>query len=179
MGGVHVGEMAMLVLYLIWFSYIARFSQWGVILLNQMISTQGDQRGMSPADCWIWWMGAQRVQIKVVLPCLVHWALRAGTRDFYPALAALIGPVQNIFASAYTFSIYVPPSPSNLGRQPCMAAYLCLCVSVSTCLRGAWGGGGGVGIEVSTVWLDHTTPIFIPNSNMSNSLRTFAQLASF
>ncbi len=29
------------------------------------------------------------------------WACRAGTRDFCSALAALIGPVQNIFSSLY------------------------------------------------------------------------------
>jgi hypothetical protein len=35
--------------------------------------------------------------MKGVLPCLVRWALHAGTKDFYPALAALVSPVQNIF----------------------------------------------------------------------------------
>ena len=29
------------------------------------------------------------VQMKGALPCLVRWARRAGTNDFYPALAAL------------------------------------------------------------------------------------------
>ncbi len=28
---------------------------------------------------------------------MVRWACRAGTRDFCPALAALVGPVQNMF----------------------------------------------------------------------------------
>jgi hypothetical protein len=32
-----------------------------------------------------------------ILPCLVRWACRAGTRDFYPALAALDSPVQKYF----------------------------------------------------------------------------------
>ncbi len=31
-----------------------------------------------------------------VLPWLVRWALRASTRDFYPALAALVSPVQTM-----------------------------------------------------------------------------------
>jgi hypothetical protein len=31
-------------------------------------------------------MGTQGVQMKGVLPWLVRWALRAGTRDFCPAL---------------------------------------------------------------------------------------------
>jgi hypothetical protein len=43
------------------------------------------------------WMVTQRVQLKGVLPWLVHWACRAGTRDFCSALSALLGPVQNIF----------------------------------------------------------------------------------
>jgi hypothetical protein len=36
--------------------------------------------------------------MKGLLPWLVRWARRAGTRDFYPALAALVSPVQNIFS---------------------------------------------------------------------------------
>ncbi len=32
-----------------------------------------------------------------VLPWMVRWACRAGTRYFCPALAALVSPVQNIF----------------------------------------------------------------------------------
>jgi hypothetical protein len=39
--------------------------------------------------------------IKRVLPWLVRWARRAGTRCFYPASAALISPVQNIFLTAH------------------------------------------------------------------------------
>jgi hypothetical protein len=42
-------------------------------------------------------MGTKRVQMKAVLPWLVQWALCAGTRDFYLALAALVSPVQNIY----------------------------------------------------------------------------------
>jgi hypothetical protein len=34
-----------------------------------------------------------------VLTWLVRWACRAGTRDFCSALAALVGPVQNISVS--------------------------------------------------------------------------------
>ncbi len=41
--------------------------------------------------------GIQRVQMKGALPWLVSWACRAGTRDFCSTLAALVGPVQNIF----------------------------------------------------------------------------------
>ncbi len=41
-------------------------------------------------------------------------ARRAGTRDFYPALAVLV---------YRTLSIYVSSSPNNLGRQSCRAAW--------------------------------------------------------
>ncbi len=40
-------------------------------------------------------MGTQQVHMKGVLSWLVHWARCASTRDFCPALAALVGPVQN------------------------------------------------------------------------------------
>jgi hypothetical protein len=47
--------------------------------------------------------------MKRVLPCLVRWAYRAGTRDLYPALAALVGPFQYIFFLAlHSFSSFVP-----------------------------------------------------------------------
>ncbi len=54
-------------------------------------------------------MRTQRVQIKGVLPWLVRWACRNGTRDFCSALAALVGPVQNIFfLSVHYFNSFVP-----------------------------------------------------------------------
>ncbi len=58
-------------------------------------------------------MGTQRVQKKGVLPWLVRWALHAGTRDFCPALAALVRPVQNIFFLAvhYFFQLICPHRP--------------------------------------------------------------------
>jgi hypothetical protein len=60
-------------------------------------------------------MGAQRVQMKGVLPWLDSLGYRrAFTRDFGPALAALVGKVQNIFSSPYTISIHLSPSPSKL-----------------------------------------------------------------
>jgi hypothetical protein len=73
-------------------------------------------------------MGALGVQIKGVLPWLVRWACRAGTRDFCPALAALVSPVQNItFFTALFFTILVP-----IAQQPGQAVVLgrlslCLC----------------------------------------------------
>ncbi len=36
--------------------------------------------------------------MKEVIPWLVRWARRAGTSDFYPALAALVSPVQNCYS---------------------------------------------------------------------------------
>jgi hypothetical protein len=43
-----------------------------------------------------------------VLPWLPSWP-RAGTRDFCPALASLVGPVQNIiFLAAHYFTSFVP-----------------------------------------------------------------------
>jgi hypothetical protein len=82
-------------------------------------------------------MGTQRGQMKGVLSWLVHWACRASARDFCSALAALVGPVQNIFPSPYIILIPLSPSPSKLGRQPCWVA--CLIVGVS---------GGDKGIEI-------------------------------
>ena len=75
-------------------------------------------------------MGTQRVHMKGVNPCLVRWACRAGTRDLSPALAALVGPVQNIFFLAVHY--FNPFGP--IGQQAGQAAVLgrlslivCLC----------------------------------------------------
>jgi hypothetical protein len=44
-----------------------------------------------------------------VLPRLVRCACHAGTRDFFPALAARVGPVQNIFSlTVHYFNSFVP-----------------------------------------------------------------------
>ncbi len=54
-------------------------------------------------------MGTQRVQMKGVLSWLAPWACRAGTRDFCPALAAPVGPVQNIFfLTVHYFNSFIP-----------------------------------------------------------------------
>jgi hypothetical protein len=47
--------------------------------------------------------------MKGILPWLVRWACRAGKKDFYSALAALVGPVQR------TLFHFIIPLPSNLG----------------------------------------------------------------
>jgi hypothetical protein len=62
-------------------------------------------------------MGTYEVQMIGALPWLVRWARRAGRRDFYPTFGALISAEQNIFFSPHTFSLYMSPSPSNLGKQ--------------------------------------------------------------
>jgi hypothetical protein len=47
--------------------------------------------------------------VKGVLPWLVRWARRAGIIDFFPALAALVIPEQNIiFLTAHFFTLIVP-----------------------------------------------------------------------
>jgi hypothetical protein len=52
---------------------------------------------------------------------LVRLAHRAGTRDFCPAMAALVGLVQNIFflAAHYFKVLNLPPSPTKQGSQSC------------------------------------------------------------
>jgi hypothetical protein len=47
-----------------------------------------------------------------VLPWLVRWACRAGTRDFCPALAALVSPIQDIFTVHY-FQFVCPHCPAS------------------------------------------------------------------
>jgi hypothetical protein len=77
-------------------------------------------------------MVTQRGQMKGVLSWLVRWACRACTRYFCSALAALVGPVQNIFVltvSVHYFNSFVPIAQQAghsgqaavLGRQ-----YMCL-----------------------------------------------------
>ncbi len=59
-------------------------------------------------------MGTQRVLMKGGPSWLVRWALRAGTRDICPALAALVGPVQNIFFPHCTlFQLICPHRPAS------------------------------------------------------------------
>ncbi len=46
-----------------------------------------------------------------------------------PALAVLVGPVQNIISLPCTISVHLPISPTKLGRQSCRVACLLICVS--------------------------------------------------
>jgi hypothetical protein len=64
--------------------------------------------------------------MKWVLPCLVCWAGHAGQRDFYPALAALVAPVQNIFIlTVQYFTIFVPIAQQAGGEWPCRCDLYC------------------------------------------------------
>jgi hypothetical protein len=79
-------------------------------------------------------MGAHRVQIKAVLHWLVRWACRAGTRDFCSALAALVGPAQNIFfLTVHYFNTCVPihesvsPQPQSIPLRPFLYLSISLC----------------------------------------------------
>ncbi len=47
----------------------------------------------------------------------------------------LFGPLQQKCFSSYTISILLSPSPSKLGRQPCWAACLLVCVSLARILN--------------------------------------------
>jgi len=79
--------------------------------------------------CWLLTLriiGTQGVHMKGAFPWLVCWAPCAGTRNFYPAMAALVRPSTNIFSSPYTFSLYLSPSPSELAGQavvPCRLSF--------------------------------------------------------
>jgi hypothetical protein len=67
--------------------------------------------------------------MKGVLPWLVLWVCRAGTRDFCSALAALVGSVQNIFPIPVHYFI----SFVSNARQDGQAAVLDR-LSLSMCL---------------------------------------------
>jgi hypothetical protein len=54
-------------------------------------------------------MGTQRVHLTEKFLGLVRWARQGGTRDFCPALAAIVSPVQNFFfLTGHFFSGLVP-----------------------------------------------------------------------
>jgi hypothetical protein len=64
--------------------------------------------------------------MKGVFFWLVHWARRAGARDFYSALADLVGPVQNIFSSPYTIHFFCPHQAQAV-MQGRLSLNMCLC----------------------------------------------------
>ncbi len=113
---------------------------------NNLLSLlQRDHRGVAPADCWNWGkLGLMEYKWK---GSFLGWARRNGTRDFYPALAAIVSSEQYfIFLTGHTMSFYVAPSPSNLVRQSCRVACLLICVS-GWLIVFCKADGGGVGEE--------------------------------
>ncbi len=75
------------------------------------------------------YMGTQRGQIKGVLSWLARWACRTSTRDFCSALAAIVGPVQNIFLITVLYFNAFVPSAQEAG-QPAVLGSLPLSVSL-------------------------------------------------
>ncbi len=76
----------------------------------------------------------QRRKMKGVLP----WLIVLGSSCRYKRVLSCLCCSSQLsatyfFSSSYTFSIFVSPSPSNLGRQSCRAAYLCMCSSGANC----------------------------------------------
>ncbi len=69
--------------------------------LGQQSQAQRDWREVAPVENVKTKVSAWGLREKGVLPWLVRWACRAGTRDFCPALAALVSTVQNIFTVHY------------------------------------------------------------------------------
>jgi hypothetical protein len=77
---------------------------------NQKNSRGRLERG---GPCWLLkleWMETQRVQVNEILPCLVHWACRAGTRDFFSALAPLVDKIFFPYRVHYFNSLSQSPS---------------------------------------------------------------------
>ncbi len=71
-------------------------------------------------------MGAQGEQMEGVLPWLAHWASRAGTRYFCPALAALVSPVQNIFFLGRTLFQVIAQQAGQAVVQGRLSLTVCL-----------------------------------------------------
>jgi hypothetical protein len=67
--------------------------------------------------------------MKAVLSSLVCWARHGSTRDFCPALAALVGPRQNnFFPSVHYFTSVVPngQQPEQAGMPHRLSLNICL-----------------------------------------------------
>jgi hypothetical protein len=82
-------------------------------------------------------MGAQRVLMKGAPPWLVRWASRAGPRDFYPAVDALVSLVKNtFFLAAHFFSLCVPNAqqPGQAVVTGRLSPNMCLWLQ---CMKGA------------------------------------------
>ncbi len=82
--------------------------------------------------------GTQRVHMKGVLPWLVGWARRSGTRSYCPASAATVSAVQNIFIYIYFFLTAAASWAGSRAASP-FSQYMCLWSSPTKIP----GGGGG------------------------------------
>jgi hypothetical protein len=67
--------------------------------------------------------------MKGVLSWLVCWACGGGTRDFCSALAALIGPVLNIFFLAVCYFDALFPIAQQAGEAAVLGSLSLVCVS--------------------------------------------------
>ncbi len=92
---------------------VARETKEGWPLLTVETELNGDSKRTNKGLSW-----------------LVCWTCRADTRDFCIGLAALVGPVQNIFfLTIHFFYSFVPISQqAGNGKQPCWVARLLVCV---------------------------------------------------
>jgi hypothetical protein len=103
-------------------------------------------------------MGTQRVQMKGVLPWLVHWSCRVGSKDFCSALAALVDPVQNIFfLTVHYFNDFDPIAQQSgqaamLGRLSLstVLVHMCSCSIRSNPKQGS-------GNETKSLLITHTS----------------------
>jgi hypothetical protein len=85
-----------------------------------------------------------------VLPRLVRCSCHAGTRDFCPALAALVGPVQNnFFLTIHYFNSFVPIT-QQAGQAVVFVAWLLVYDSGGPSLRIRYFLGAGR--HLSYVW---------------------------
>jgi hypothetical protein len=74
-------------------------------------------------------MVTQRVQMKGILSWLIPCTRRAGTRDYYPALATLVSTVQNIFFPSPVHYFTLCDPISQLPGQAVVQGRLSLCAS--------------------------------------------------
>jgi hypothetical protein len=129
-------------------------------------------------------MVTQRIQMKGVLPCLVRWACRTGTRDLCSALAALVGRVENIFfLTVHYFNCFVPIAQQARRTAVLGRLYLsmCLCLYMGGFARENWplshakfAGGWLPSVHLfSTVWQPVSGKLFqsrtVPERNCSRA----------
>jgi hypothetical protein len=88
--------------------------------------------------------------MKGVLPWLARWAYRAITRYFCSALAALVGPVQNIFSLVVHYFNSYAPIVQQAGQavvQGRLSLRMCLWIHSHTVTTAATGATGAGSIE--------------------------------